>query len=129
MDSAINQAIDAVIALMNDTQPFAQILRGPLQASPGIAVEPSAGQPPERHMDRRSVMRIDLVVNAKHTDRRALTNALHAIHQHLTTLRRYPRGSAWQIASIETQAHPALVERKSDRTWLYASALMVTIYM
>ncbi len=127
-DSIINQAIAAVIDMAEEIGLFAPIGRGPLDADPGIRVELSPGNPPLQHLDRRGVVHLSLVINAKHRDMQLLSNMLHRIHDTLTRAEDYPCTEAWQITHITTESLPELIGREPGDMWLYASALTVTLY-
>lgn len=127
-DSIIDQAISAMMGMAEGLDLFAPIRRGPLGAEAGIRMELSPGSPPDPHMDRRCVVHLSLVLNAKHRDMQLLSGTLHRIHDALTRAPDYPRTDAWQITHIGTESLPELIEREPGDMWLFASALTVTVY-
>lgn len=129
MDSALNQAFEAILTQAKVVQANFPVMRGPLQSGAGIALEPDPSGPTMRHMDGGIILTLDIVMNGKATDRRTLTNALHLLHSVLTRKGPLPQGRGWQITHIDTQTFPALVERQKDGQWLYASSLTATIYI
>lgn len=128
MDSAINQAFEAILTQAQGVQADFPVMRGPLPDSGGIALEPDPSGL-TRHMDGGGVVALDIVLNGKAADRRAITNALHRLHSALARKGLRLRGEGWQITHIDTQALPALLERQRDGQWLYASSLTATIYI
>lgn len=127
-DSCINQAILAVMGMAEKIGLFAPIRRGPLGAEAGIRMEVSPGSQIRGHLDRRCVVRLSLVVNAKHSDMQLVSNTLHHIHDALTRAPGYPSTAEWQITHITTESLPELIGREPDGQWLFASALEVTLY-
>lgn len=127
-DSIIDQAISAVIAMAEELPLFAPIQRGPLDAEAGIRIALSPGSPPVVHMDRRCVVQLSLVLNAKHRDMQLVSGTLHRIHDTLSRAPAYPRTDAWQITHIRTESMPEMIERDPGDMWLFASALTVTLY-
>lgn len=127
-DSCINQAILAVMNMAEEIGLFAPIRRGPLGAEPGIRMELSPGSQIRSHLDRRCVVDLSLVVNAKHRDMQLVSNTLHRIHDALNRAPAYPSTADWQITHIATESLPELIGREPDGQWLFASALAVTLY-
>lgn len=124
----IDQAIQAVMDLAGACEPFAPLRRGPLGAEDGISIALAPGDPPVCHLDRRCVVQLSLVLNAKHRDMQLVSSALHRIHDSLTRSAAYPGTEDWQITRIATETLPELIAREPDDRWLFASSLIVTLY-
>lgn len=127
-DSCINQAIAALMDMVQQLEPFAPVKRGPLDESAGIRMELSPGTPPICHFDRRCVVPLSIVINAKHRDMQLVSNTLHRIHDTLTRSSEYPCTTDWQITHITSESPPELIGREPGDLWLFASALTVTLY-
>ena len=127
-DSAINQVMEAVIGLMNGTGPFAQVTRGALPTGPGITCEIGPSSVRYMHMDKNTVIPLDVTINGKHPNMLILSDALNAIHHALTRMTSYPSGEGWQITDIKNYTLPQVIGREDNGEWLMASALSVEFY-
>lgn len=127
--NAVNEAVEAVIALINGAQTTAKATRGALPTGKGITCEVGPSSPSEVYLDKGVYVPLSLVVNGKHRDLKALSEAMNRIHGELTTAREYPSGGGWQIVDIVTNVLPQVVGREDDNTWLMASRLSVRIYL
>jgi hypothetical protein len=126
--SAINEAIEAVIGLMNDTEPFAPVTRGALPTGIGLVCELGPSTPEEVYLDKNSYIPLDITLNGKHPDLQTLSETMNAIHSSLTRATEYPEGDGWQIVDITTYTLPQIVDREDNNEWLMASSLSVKVY-
>ncbi len=126
--SAINEVVEAVIGLMNGLHPFAAVTRGALPTGPGLTCEVGPSTPLAVHMDKNSVIPLDVTLNGKHADLKTLSDTLNDIHSALTRARSYPSGEGWQIVDIQNYTLPQLIGREGNNDWLMASSLSVTFY-
>jgi hypothetical protein len=126
--SAINEAIEAVIGLMNDTEPFAPVTRGALPTGIGLVCELGPSTPDEVYLDKNSYIPLDITLNGKHPNLRTLSEAMNAIHSSLTRATEYPEGEGWKIVDISNYTLPQIVDREDNNEWLMASALSVKVY-
>jgi hypothetical protein len=126
--SAINEAIEAVIGLMNDTEPFAPVTRGALPTGIGLVCELGPSTPDEVYLDKNSYIPLDITLNGKHPNLRTLSEAMNAIHSSLTRATEYPEGEGWKIVDISNYTLPQIVDREDNNEWLMASALSVKLY-
>ncbi|MBE5795698.1 MAG: hypothetical protein E7323_13570 [Clostridiales bacterium] len=117
-----------VIRLAQETKPFATIRRGALPPDNGICMEIATGAPETTFMDRRSVLGLSLVLNGKHRDLAAVSDALNTIHHALTRMKEYPITEAWQILNISTTSVPHQISREADGQWLFGSSLDVKFF-
>ena len=126
--SVINEVVEAVIGLINDTHPFARVTRGALPTGIGLTCEVGPSTPAEVYLDKNSYIPLDVVLNGKHVDLRALSDTLNNIHAALTRATSYPSGEGWQIVDISNYTLPQIVGRENNNEWLMASALSVKFY-
>jgi hypothetical protein len=63
--SAINEAIEAVIGLMNETEPFAPVTRGALPTGIGLVCELGPSTPEAVYLDKNSYIPLDIALNGK----------------------------------------------------------------
>ena len=127
-DSVINQVLEAVIGLMNDTLPFAQVTRGALPTGNGITCEIAPSTPSVMHMDKNTVVPLDVTLNGKHPNLLTLSDAMNNIHSVLTRAKEYPSADKWQIIDIKNRNLPQRIGREANNDWLMASSLSVEFY-
>ena len=127
-ESAINQVLEAVIGMMNGTNPYATVTRGALPTGCGITCEIGPSSPEAVHMDKNTVIPLDITLNGKHPNLMTVSDALNKIHSTLTRARTYPSAPWWQIIDISNLNLPAIVGREGTNDWLMASALSVKFY-
>ena len=126
--SVINQVLEAVIAMMQGTNPFATVTRGALPTGDGLTCEIGPTSVQETHMDKNVVIPLDVTINGKHRNLQTLSDALNTIHSSLTRARDYPSAERWQIVDIENLNLPQVIGREGNNDWLMASALSVKFY-
>jgi len=126
--SVINQVMEAVIGLMNGTTPFATVTRGALPTGVGLTCEIGPTTPSSMHMDKNTVVPLDVTLNGKHGNLMTLSDAMNKIHSSLTRATSYPSASGWQIIDIMNQNLPIIIGREQNNEWLMASALSVKFY-
>ena len=126
--SAINGVMEAVIQMINDLHPFAAVTRGALPTGQGLTCEVGPTTPLAVHMDKNSVIPLDVTLNGKHPDLRVLSDTMNDIHSALTRARSYPSGEGWQIVDIQNYTLPQIIGREGNNDWLMASSLSVTFY-
>jgi hypothetical protein len=126
--SAIDEAIEAAIGLMNDTEPFAPVTRGALPTGVGLVCEIGPSTPEEVYLDKNSYIPLDVTLNGKHPNLQTLSEAMNAIHSSLTRATEYPEGEGWKIVDITNYTLPQIIGREDNNEWLMASALSVKIY-
>lgn len=126
--SVINSVMEAVIGMMNVLQPFAMVTRGALPTGPGLTCEIGPSAPQAVHMDKNSVIPLDVTLNGKNADLKTLSDTMNDIHGALTRARSYPSGEGWQIVDIQNATLPQIIGREENNIWLMASALSVTFF-
>ena len=125
--SIINSAIEAVMALINDMNPFSAITRGALGTEESLTCEMGPTTPETVWMDKNQFIPIDLTMNGKHQNLQTLSDTMNLIHERLTMRLTYPRGNGWQITDIATLTEPQIIGRENDNRWMMASALLVKV--
>lgn len=128
MSSVINDVVEAVIGLMNATNPFAKVTRGALPTGPGITCEVGPSSADALYMDKNTRVPLEIVINGKHRNLKTLSDALNNIHSVLTRAKTYPSGGSWQIVDIKNYTLPRQIGREENNEWLMASALSVEFY-
>ena len=126
--SVTDAVIEAVIDLINAMTPFATATRGALPTGSGIVCEIGPSTPSVTHMDKNTVVPLDVTINAKHPNLYILTHTMNDIHYELTRAKVYPMGEGWQIVDIRTYTLPQIIGREGNNTWIMASALSVEYY-
>lgn len=125
--SILNQAIEAVMGLINDMSLFATVTRGALGTGDCIVCEIGPTSPETVWLDKHKYIPVDVTINGKHSDLRTLSDAMNTIHETLTMMMEYPYGDNWEITDIATMTEPNIIGRESDNRWLMASALSVRV--
>lgn len=126
-ESIINQAVDAVMDLINAMDLFATITRGALGTEESLSCEVGPTSPLTIWLDKNQYIPIDLTLNGKHKNLQTLSDTMNLIHENLTMRQSYPRGSKWQITDIATLTEPQMIGREQDNRWMMASALSVRV--
>ena len=125
--SIINQAIEAVMDLIDGLKLFASITRGALGTKSGLCCEIGPSAPFEVYLDKNQYIPIDLTINGKHDNLETLSEAMNRIHEELTMLTQYPSGTDWHITDIVTATEPQVIGRQDNNGWMMASSLSVRI--
>lgn len=126
----IDEAIAAVIGMMNALTPFATVTRGALPTGNGISCETSAYMNAETYLDKGARIPVSLTLNGKHTDLQTLTDTLNGIHDSLSKVRTsagYPSGTGWQVVDIWTETYPRVIGREPDNRWIMASSVVINL--
>ena len=129
--SVINQVLEAVMDLMNATNPFATVTRGALPTGAGLTCEIGPSRSETAYMTKNSYVPLSVVMNGKNADMELLSDTMNNIHSVLTRRREYPEdpaGNRWQITDIQTTMFPRVIGREDNNDWLMASVLSVNFY-
>ena len=126
-ESILNQAIEAVMDLIDALSLFAPITRGALSAGNSLSCEIGPTSPETVWLDKNQYIPIDLTINGKHENLQTLSDSMNLIHQTLTMMTEYPSGAYWQIVDITTLTFPQVIGREQDNRWMMASALSVRL--
>ena len=125
--SIINQAVEAVMDLIDDLGLYADIYRGALGTGNGICCEVGPTSPETVWLDKNKYIPVDLTINGKHDNLQTLSDAMNLIHETLTMMFDYPDGDNWEIVDITTLTEPQIIERNDSGLWMMASALLVKV--
>ena len=125
--SIINQAVEAVMDLIDELTLYASITRGALGTGNSLTCEIGPTSPDTVWLDKHQYIPIDLTINGKHTNLQTLSDAMNSIHESLTMRFSYPYGTNWEIVDITTMTEPQVIGREQDNSWMMASALLVKI--
>ena len=126
-ESILNQAIEAVMDMIDALSLFAPITRGALSAENSLSCEIGPTSPETVWLDKNQYIPIDMTINGKHSNLQTLSDSMNLIHENLTMMREYPTGSKWQIVDIATLTEPQVIGREQDNKWMMASALTVKV--
>ena len=126
-ESIINQAIEAVMDVIDALSLYALITRGALGTGDCLSCEIGPTSPEAVWLDKNKYIPIDLTINGKHSNLETLSDTMNLIHENLTMMRSYPSGSEWEIVDIATQTEPQVIGREQDNRWMMASALSVRV--
>ena len=130
MTSVINEVLEAVIGLMNATNPFATVTRGALPTGQGLVCEIGPSIPETLFWDKNTFIPLDITLNGKHRNLKTLSDTMNGIHSALTRVTEYPsdENGRWQITDILNQNLPQIIDREQNNDWIAASALTVKLY-
>lgn len=126
-ESILNQAIESVMDLIDSLKLFSVIERGALGTGEGLCCEIGPSTPDDVWLDKNKLIPVDLTINGKHKNLQTLSDAMNRIHESLTMLTSYPKGTSWAITDIATLTEPQVIGREADNKWLMASALTVKV--
>lgn len=124
----INEAVDAVMDLIDALKLFAGITRGALGTGNDLCCEIGPSSPSEVYLDKNQYIPLDLTINGKHSNLGTLSDDMNRIHESLTMMTDYPIGENWSIADITTYTEPQVIGREADNKWMMASSLQVKLY-
>lgn len=125
--SIINEAIEAVMDLIDGLGLYSTISRGALGTGNSLTCEIGPTSPESVWLDKNQYIPVDLTINGKHTNLQTLSEAMNKIHEELTMLFSYPGGTDWEITDISTMTEPQVIGRENDNAWVMASALLVKV--
>lgn len=126
-ESIMNQAVEAVMDLIDLMGLYSAITRGALGTGNGLTCEIGPTSPETVWLDKNQYIPIDLTINGKHTNLQTLSEAMNLIHETLTMMTEYPSGDDWEIVDITTMTEPQMIGREDEGAWLMASALLVKV--
>lgn len=128
MTSKINAAVEAVMDLIDGMDNFAQITRGALGTSDGLACEIAPSMPSEVYHDKNAFIPLTLALNGKHHNLQVLSDTLNNIIDTLTRRTAYPSGDGWEIVDITAGTLPRIIGREDNNAWLMAGDLIIKLY-
>lgn len=125
--SILNQAIEAVMDLIDALGLYATITRGALGSGDGLSCEIGPTSVQSVFLDKNQYIPVDLTINGRHSNLQTLSDAMNTIHESLTMAVSYPYGNGWEIVDVTTLTEPQMVGREDSNEWLMASALLVKV--
>ena len=125
--SILNQAIEAVMDLIDALGLYATITRGALGTGDGLCCEIGPTSVESVFLDKNKYIPVDMTINGRHSNLQTLSDALNKIHESLTMMVSYPYGNGWEIVDITTLTEPQMIGREDSNEWLMASALLVKV--
>ena len=126
--SAINQAVEAVMDMIDALSLYANITRGALGIGNNLCCEIAPSMPDEVYLDKNSYIPLTLAINGKHDNLQTLSDALNTIQDTLSRKKEYISGTGWQIVDITSGNLPRVIGREENNQWLMACDLIVKIY-
>lgn len=126
--SVYSDVLTAVIGLAQATNPYANIVVGPMPPDDGISIAWSASAT-NTFFSKKAAAEMTAVLNGKNTEQKTVLDALGKIHTSLTMRKEYPSAENFQITDIETISAPTYLGREENRQWLYGSSLRVKFYL
>ena len=126
--SKINQAVEAVMTMIDNLSPFATITRGALGIGDGLSCEVAPSMVDSVFMDKNIYLPLTLAINGKHSDLQILSDTLNNIMDTLTRKTVYTSGNGWEIVDITNGNHPRIIGREDNGQWLMACDLVVKLY-
>ena len=125
--SILNQAIEAVMDLIDALGLYATITRGALGTGDGLCCEIGPTSVESVFLDKNKYIPVDMTINGRHSNLQTLSDALNKIHESLTMMVSYPYGNGWEIVDITTLTEPQMIGREDSNEWMMASALLVKV--
>lgn len=126
--SIINDAVEAVMDMIDGLGLYAQITRGALGIGNSLSCEIAPSVPSEVYMDKESFIPLTLALNGKHDNLQTLSDTLNTIVDNLSRRTEYTSGEGWQIVDISAGNLPRIIGREDNNQWLMAGDLTVKIY-
>lgn len=125
--SVINQAVAAVMDMVDALGLYANIYRGALGTGNGICCEIGPTTPEIVFLNKHRYIPVDLTINGKHEELDVLSEAMNKIHDELPAKTSYTSGNGWQIVDITTSSFPQVIAREDEGPWIMASSLTVKV--
>ena len=100
--STLNDVLNSVIDLAEETEPYSDIIIGNTPPTNGIAMFISSGGADTTDLEKGMIYSLHVMCNAKHTEQDTAFDALSDIHKHLTKTIVYPNDEEYQITDIST---------------------------
>ena len=124
----MNDAILALIEIMQGAVPALRVTRGALTTGPGVCCE--AGQSRvTAMMDGSSLAETEIEIRAKHENLKLATEALLAVLARACAPDARPSGAGWAVAETAIGALPRGEGRNGDGMWIVVCSVKMTLYM
>lgn len=126
--SVLNNAVEAVMDMIDAMGNFAQITRGALGIGNSLSCEIAPSMVDTVFMDKNTYIPLTLALNGKHDNLQTLSDTLTNIMDTLTRKKSYTEGNGFQIVDITNGNLPRVIGREDNNRWLMACDLIVKIY-
>ena len=126
--SVLNNAVEAVMDLIDAMNNFAPITRGALGIDKGLSCEIAPSMVDSVYYDKNSYIPLTLAINGKHDNLKTLSDTLNNIMDTLTRRKAYTDGDGWQIVDISNGNLPRIIGREDNNQWLMNCDLIIKIY-
>ena len=126
--SVLNNAVEAVMNMIDALNNFAPITRGALGIDNSLSCEISPSVPETVFMDKNSYIPLTLALNGKHNYLQVLSDTLNNITDSLTRSKSYTSGNGFQIVDITGGNLPRVIGREENNQWIMACDLVVKVY-
>ena len=126
--SVLNNAVEAVMDMIDEIGNFAQITRGALGIGNSLSCEIAPSMVDTVFMDKNTYIPLTLALNGKHDNLQTLSDTLTNIMDTLTRKHSYTEGNGFQIVDITNGNLPRVIGREDNNQWLMACDLIVKIY-
>lgn len=127
-NSILNNAVEAVMDMIDAMDNFAPITRGALGIGNSLSCEIAPSIPESVFMDKNQYIPLTLALNGKNDDLQILSDTLNNIVDTLSRSKSYTGGNGWEIVDIESGNLPRVIGREDNNQWLMACDLIVKIY-
>ena len=126
--SVLNNAVEAVMDMIDALGNFANITRGALGIDNGLSCEIAPSTVDTVYMDKNSYIPLLLALNGKHSNLETLSDTLNNIIDSLTRRKSYTSGNGFEIVDITAGNLPRVIGREQNNQWLMACDLVIKIY-
>ena len=126
--SVLNNAVEAVMDMIDAMNNFAPITRGALGIGNSLSCEIAPSMVDTVFMDKNTYIPLTLALNGKHDNLQTLSDTLTNIMDTLTRKHSYTEGNGFQIVDITNGNLPRVIGREENNQWLMACDLIVKIY-
>lgn len=126
--SVYTDVLNAVIELINNTNPYAKVTVGSMPAENGISIAWTSSVN-NTFFNKFAAVEMTAVLNGKHKKQQTVADGLGAIHTSLSMRKHYPIADNFQITDISTLSVPSYLGREQNNQWLYGSSLRVKFYL
>ena len=126
--SVLNNAVEAVMDLIDALDNFAEITRGALGIDNGLSCEIAPSTAETVFLDKNAYIPLTLTLNGKHSDLQVLSDTMNNIVDALTRAKSYTGGNGFEIVDITGGNLPRIIGREENNQWLMACDLVIKIY-
>lgn len=127
-NSVLNNAVEAVMNMIDAMNNFAAITRGALGIGNGLSCEIAPSMVDSVFMDKNSYIPLTLALNGKHDNLQTLSDTLNNIMDTLTRKTSYADGDGFEIVDITSGNLPRVIGREDNNQWVMACDIVVKIY-